>query len=77
MTNSDTLDTDIHDLSLGTIHALSMLDVKVLSYLQLRRLDAALTKAVEAVSKESMLRATNDNGGDTVRVPSPRFDQPL
>ena len=77
MTNSDTLDTDIHDLSLGTIHALSMLDVKVLSYLQLRRLDAALTKAVEAVSKESMLRAASDNGGDTVRVPSPRFDQPL
>jgi len=77
MTNSDTLDTDIHDLSLGTIHALSMLDVKVLSYLQLRRLDAALTKAVEAVSKESMLRAASDNGGDTVRAPSPRFDQPL
>lgn len=77
MTNSDTLDTDIHDLSLGTIHALSILDVKVLSYLQLRRLDAALTKAVEDVSKESMLRAASDNGGDTVRAPSPRFDQPL
>ena len=77
MTNSDTLDTDIHDLSLGTIHALAILDVKVLSYLQLRRLNAALIKASEAVSKETMVRAASDNGGDTVSVPSPRFAQPL
>ncbi len=77
MTNSDTLDTDIHDLSLGTIHALAILDVKVLSYLQLRRLNAALIKASEAVSKETMVRAASDNGGDTVNVPSPRFAQPL
>lgn len=77
MTNSDTLDTDIHDLSLGAIHALSILDVKVLSYLQLRRLNDALIKASEAVSKEIMLRAASDNGGDTVRVQSPRFAQPV
>ena len=76
MTNSDTLDTDIHDLSLGAIHALAILDVKVLSYLQLRRLNEALTKASEAVSKETMLRAANEHGGDTVRVPSPGFEQP-
>ena len=74
MTNSDTLDTDIHDLSLGAIHALSLLDVKILSYLQLSRLSAALDKALEAVSKETMLRAASENGGDTVRVPSPGFD---
>jgi hypothetical protein len=77
MTNSDTLDTDIHDLSLGAIHALSILDVKILSYLQLRRLGAALDNALESVSKETMLRAASENGGDTVRVPSPRIDQPL
>ena len=73
MTDSNTLDTDIHDLSLGAIHALTMIDAKVLSYLQLSRLNAALTEASEAVDNEIMLRATNGNGDDTVRVPSPRF----
>ncbi len=74
MTDSNTLDTDIHDLSLGPIFALSMIDAKVLSYLQLSRLNAALIEASEAVAKEIMLRAANGNGGDTVRVPSPRFN---
>ena len=73
MTDSNTLDTDIHDLSLGPIYALSMIDAKVFSYLQLSRLNAALTEASEAVAKEIMHRAANGNGGDTVRVPSPRF----
>ena len=76
MTDSKTLDTEVQDLSLGVIHALSMIDVKVLSNVQLRRLNAALMHAGEAVGKETALRAENDKGGDTVRVPSRKIDQP-
>ena len=42
-------ETDIHDLSLGVIHALRMLDESALSYSQLRRLYAALKHTTEQV----------------------------
>jgi hypothetical protein len=69
-------ESDVHDLSLGVIHALSMLDVKVLSYMQLRRLNAALIHAAEDVARETAERSDSDKLGDTVRVTSPRFNQP-
>lgn len=70
MSDSKIHESDVHDLSLGVIHALAMVDVKALSYLQLRRLNAALTHACEAVAKEAERRAETDNSGDTVRVQS-------
>lgn len=68
--------TDVHDLSLGVIHALAMLDAKALSYVQLRRLNAALIHASEAVAEETARRSSDNGSGDTVRVTSPRFDRP-
>ena len=76
MAESTTRETDVHDLSLGVIHALAMLDVKALSYVQLRRLNAALLHAGDDVSQEIRARADEDLSGDTVRVPSPRMDHP-
>ena len=64
-------ETEVHDLSLGVIHALALVDVKALSYVQLRRLYAALTHASEDVGAEISQRSGDDAGGDTVRVPSP------
>ena len=51
MAGQSTRETDIHDLSLSVIHALAMVDVKVLSYIQLRRLYAALTHARDDVEQ--------------------------
>ncbi len=50
-------ETDIHDLSLGVIHALAMIDVKALSYVQLQRLYAALVHATNDVDGEIAKRA--------------------
>ena len=71
MADSDTQKTDLHDLSLNVIHALALLDVKQLSYVQLRRLYAALTHAVEDVAKETAERSGDEADGDTVRVKIP------
>lgn len=49
-------ESDVHDLSLSVIHALAMVDVRALSYVQLRRLYAALTHACEKVQQETELR---------------------
>lgn len=76
MVDADTRETDIRDLTLGVIHALGMLDVKALSYVQLRRLNAALLHAGDDVSREIRTRTDEDVSGDTVRVPSPRLDHP-
>ncbi|MBT8077551.1 MAG: hypothetical protein KJO31_03200 [Gammaproteobacteria bacterium] len=67
----DTRETDIHDLSLGVIHALALMDVSALSYVQLRRLYAALTHAKEAVARETALRTGDAINGDTVTVSIP------
>ncbi|MDJ0909229.1 MAG: hypothetical protein QNI99_08540 [Woeseiaceae bacterium] len=45
-------ETDIHDLSLGVIHALRMIDPRAMSYAQLRRLYAALVKTTAEVERE-------------------------
>jgi hypothetical protein len=74
MSGQNTRDTDIHDLSLSVIHALAMVDVRVLSYIQLRRLYAALTHARDDVEQETLRRTDDDVYGDVVNVP--RFDPP-
>lgn len=56
MAGSRIHETDVHDLSLSVIHALAMVDVRALSYVQLRRLYAALTHASEKVQRETELR---------------------
>ena len=71
MAEYSTRETDIHDLSLSVIHALAMVDVKVLSYMQLRRLYAALTHAREDVEQETLRRTDSGLSGDTVNVRRP------
>jgi len=75
MAGQSTRETDIHDLSLSVIHALAMVDVKVLSYMQLRRLYAALTHAREDVEQETLRRTDGGLSGDTVNIRRP--EKPL
>ena len=70
----NTRESDIHDLSLGVIHALAMVDVNVLSYVQLRRLHASLVKARDEVEAELHKRSASDNSGETVRIQVPAKD---
>ncbi|MFQ5982975.1 MAG: hypothetical protein ACE5KS_06340 [Woeseiaceae bacterium] len=69
MTDSKGKD-EMHDASVGVIDALDQLDVKALSYIQLRRLYATAMDAVEALEQEIELRKDDDSAGDTVRVPA-------
>ncbi|MFQ5549353.1 MAG: hypothetical protein ACE5FV_13740 [Woeseia sp.] len=71
MAESETTQTDILDPSLGVIQALERLDVKSLSYIQLRRLYAVLMDAVDQLARDVEARKEKDNAGDTVRVPVP------
>jgi hypothetical protein len=71
MADHSTRETDIHDLSLSVIHALAMVDVKVLSYMQLRRLFAALTHARDDVEQETLRRTDGGVAGDTVTLRRP------
>ena len=75
MKNQKIHETDVHDLSLSVIHALALVDVKALSYHQLRRLNAALVHAGEEAARETALRYEAESG-DTVRVTSPKYEQP-
>lgn len=63
--------TDMQDPSQSAIQAIEQMDLKSLSYIQLRRLYATVMQAVDNVSEELTVRAEEDNGGDTVRVPIP------
>ena len=65
-------ETDIHDLALGVIHALKMVDVSAMSYVQLRRLYAALVATTNLVDDEIAKRSDGDNLGETVRIQSPK-----
>ena len=69
--SNDTLETDIHDLSLGVIHALAMVNARALSYVQLRRLYAALVHAADDVESEIARRSDSHNLGETVRIKAP------
>ncbi|MEM8815667.1 MAG: hypothetical protein AAFX56_01215 [Pseudomonadota bacterium] len=75
--DSPTHETDVHDLSLGVIHALRVVDAKALSYVQLRRLYAALVHATNEVDDEIARRSeTTDSLGETVRIQSPKRQVP-
>ena len=75
--DSPTHETDVHDLSLGVIHALRMVDTEALSYVQLRRLYAALVEAANSVDDEIARRSETTNAlGETVRIQSPRRPLP-
>ena len=76
MANANTQTREVLDASASVINELRDLDVKSMSYVQLRRLNGALIHASQTVANESAARAENVLGGDTVRVTSPRFDQP-
>lgn len=67
----ETLETDIHDLSLGVIHALAMVNARSLSYVQLRRLYAALVHSADDVESEIARRSDSNNLGETVRFKAP------
>lgn len=71
MSERNTHESDVHDLSLGVIHALAMVDVRALSYMQLRRLFASLTHALENVEEETLRRSEKAETGDTVNVRRP------
>ena len=71
--DNSTHETDVHDLSLGVIHELRVVDVKALSYVQLRRLYAALIAATNDVDDEIARRSESTHAlGETVRIQSPR-----
>jgi hypothetical protein len=65
-------ETDTHDLTLGVIHALKLLDVSALSYVQLRRLYAALVHTTNVVDDEVAKRSDGSELGETVRITSPK-----
>lgn len=71
MSQTATHKTVGQDQSLKIINSLAMLDLKDLSFVQLRRLLKALEHASKDVALESERRADNETSGDTVRVPSP------
>jgi hypothetical protein len=62
--------------ALAIEQALAKLNISELSYVKLRRLNTALIQASERLRIESVTRSENNVGGDTVRVPSARFDAP-
>ena len=53
------------------IDALDRVDAKSLSFVELRRLNAALSDTLEKVAAISAKRSANDTLGDTVRVAVP------
>jgi len=65
-------ETGVHDLALGVIHALKMVDVKALSYVQLRRLYASLVHTCGLVDQEIIERSGVGSLGTTVRTTSPK-----
>ncbi len=69
MAKSNNTDTDAKDPSLETIQAIEQVDLKALSYTQLRRLLATVTQALADLNEELTLRAEDDNAGDTVKIP--------
>ena len=58
------------DSTVELIESLATLDVKGLSFVQLKRLHKVLEHACDAVANESAARAENEEAGDTVRVPA-------
>ena len=71
MAKSKTSKTDVQDPSVEIIQAIDGVDLKAFSFVQLRRLCAALMQTAADVDEELKVRSENDSDGDTVRVPVP------
>jgi hypothetical protein len=56
--------------------ALDNLDIKSMSFVQLRRLNAALSDAIERIAAASASRSYDDTLGDTVRTAIPSVTKP-
>ena len=63
--------TEGQDQTLSIINSLAMLDLKSLSFLQLKQLQKALRHAADDIKREAEDRAETDVSGDTVKVQSP------
>ncbi len=57
------------DPSSAVVEALGRLDLKTLSFVQLKRLHKVLHQTAKNVDLESARRAKGGDSGDTVRVP--------
>ncbi len=61
------------DQSMDLVRLLDALDLRALSFVQLKRLQTALRNASEGITRESARRSEDGASGDTVRVPSPNL----
>jgi hypothetical protein len=71
MADPKTSQRDVSDPSQSIIKAIEQIDLKSMTYTQLRRMYATVMQAVDDVNEELTVRAEDDNAGDTVRVPVP------
>ena len=71
MADSNNRTSGVQDPSLTATQAIEQVDLKRLSYKQLRRLYAIVMRVVDDVNEELTVRADEDDAGDTVRVPVP------
>jgi len=71
MAKSKSNESAAQDPSEHLINAIQQVDLKTLSYKQLRRLYATVMQTVDNVSEELTVRSEEDSAGDTVRVPVP------
>ena len=71
MSGKEKIDFAADDLANAAIEALQNIDVGALSFLQLRRLNAALMHASEVVTDETARRSDDEASGDTVRISVP------
>ena len=71
MASSKNSASEVQDPSSDAIQSIEKIDLKAMSYIQLRRLYATVMQAVDNVGEEMTIRAEEDSGGDTVRVPVP------
>ena len=71
MADSNNRTSGVQDPSLAATQAIEQVDLKRLSYKQLRRLYAIVMRVVDDVNEELTVRADEDDAGDTVRVPVP------
>lgn len=74
MTESNNRQSKQHDRAQDVIDAIEKVELKALSYTELRRLYAIVMQAVDDVNEELTRRKEQDNDGDTVRIPVPAAD---
>lgn len=71
MASSENNASEVQDPSSDAIQSIEKIDLKAMSYIQLRRLYATVMQTIDNVGEELTIRAEEDSGGDTVRVPVP------